>query len=449
MRKTAKFTIVGLILGLSGILSIPAAMATSLGDVYQDALKHDPSFAKAAANWESAKLNLPLAMTGNGSPGSGLFPNISLNGGVNRNYYDHFHTDNTVYGISVTQPIFNFATWESIKSASFGVKAATAQYLAATQDLIKRVTTAYLEVLRAKENLTVVQAKKAQIQQQYKTTWDEYVAGVLAITPVYDAKAQYDEAVVEELKNQNQLENALANLKAITGTSYNKLNGLADMIPLEMPKPNSLSEWSHIAEKQNYQLQSDLNIMLADQQNIKMAAAGMAPNLNMVGGYQRTSTKSSMPVQTGDPGPRETSVGLSMNFPIFRGGYDIVNTKKARYEYLSSSDQLEIDHRAIENQLQQTYNSIDSLIKQVRADHQAILSASQQLSATKSGYDVGTRTMTDVLSSMTNLATSKSQYANDRVNYLENVINLKALAGTLSPDDLQRLDRHLNKQITF
>jgi outer membrane protein len=424
-------------------------LATSLRDVYQDALQHDPSFAKAAATWESAKLNLPLAMTGNGSPGSGLFPNISLNGGANRNYYDHFHTHNTVYGISVTQPIFNFATWESIKSAGFGVKAATAQYLASTQDLIKRVTTAYLEVLRAKENLTVVQAKKEQIQQQYKTTWDEYVAGVLAITPVYDAKAQYDQVVVEELKNQNQLENALANLKSITGMNYKHLNGLAEKIPLEMPRPNHLSEWSHIAEKQNYQLQSDLNIMLADQQNIKLAAAGMAPSLNMLGDYQRTSTKSSMPIQTGDPGPKETSVGLSMNFPIFRGGYDIVNTKKARYEYLSSSDQLEIDHRSIENQLQQTYNSINSLIKQIRADDQAILSANQQLSATQAGYDVGTRTLSDVLTSMTNLASSKSQYANDRVNYLESVINLKALAGTLSPDDLQSLDTHLTKPITF
>jgi len=99
--------------------------------------------------------------------------------------------------------------------------------------------------------------------------------------------------------------------------------------------------------------------------------------------------------------------------------------------------------------LQQTYNSIDSLIKQIHADDQAILSANQQLSATQAGYEVGTRTMSDVLTSMTNLASTKSQYANDRVNYLENVISLKVLAGTLSPDDLRILDTHLTHVVNF
>src|SRR3990167_10727251 len=134
-------------------------LATNVMDVYKVALKADPTFQKAEADWLSARMNLPLARTGNGTAGSGLFPNLSASTFIEENYQRVSATGETAsnnaasrgYQLTVTQPIFNWATWQSISEASYVVKSATATYLAAAQNLMQRVAFAYLEVLRAND----------------------------------------------------------------------------------------------------------------------------------------------------------------------------------------------------------------------------------------------------------------------------------------------------------
>lgn len=431
-----------IVLALGAALT-PSALATTLAQAYRDALQNDPSFAKAKMVYEAAKLDVWLARTGYGVPGAGLLPSVALNSGINKDYYQDASSTSKTYGISVTQPLFNFASWKAIESAKFSVKAAAATYFAAAQDLMQRVASAYIEVLRAREMLILIQAQKQQLNEQYLSTWNRYQVGLLAITPVYEAKSQYDQVVVDEIKQKNALQTALANLVAITGSNIKQVNLLKATIPLYTPKPNHFKEWAAVCEKQNYLLQADLNNMLAQQENIKVAAAGMLPSLAAVGGYQSTTTSTTMPIKTGTTNYpsgnpiKDKSLGLSLSFPIFRGGYDIVNTKKARYQYLAESEQLEIDHRKLINQLKQTFMTIKSSIDQLKADQEAVNSAQKQLTATQAGYEVGSYSMVDVLDSVANLAVVNKQYANDRYNYLLSFLGIKQISGTLTPNDLQ------------
>lgn len=425
------------------------ADADNLFQVYQEALQSDPTFKRADADWLVAKQNLPLAMTGNGSPGSGLFPNISLTSTFGKTYLVSGNTQSTIYGVAITQPIFNLQTWESIRSASFLVKAATARYLSAGQDLMNRVAIAYFEVLRAHEKLNLTQVQKKQFFHEYQTAQREYEVGVIAITPMYDAKSKYDQSLASEIRDQNNVQNALNKLAAITGKHYASLSSLQAKIPLLIPKPRRLEDWSSLSEKQNYVLQADLNTMLSYQQNIKAAQAGLAPTVNFLGSYQNGDTTTTMPIATGVADPEQTQVGLNLTFPVFRGGYDEVNIKQARYQYLSASDQLEVDHRQVVNQTQQSYLGVESGISQINADHRAIISAQKQLSATKQGYEVGTRTMVDVLDSVTNLTLVQQTYADDRYNYIESILGLKQQAGMLSPEDLQMISSWLGKPVFF
>ena len=125
------------------------AYSEDLLDIYQQALHNDPVFAQARANWQSTKMNLPIAQ-------SRYLPQLTLQSSGSRNYSEIEPISiSTIrnyfwkYGYSITlqQPIFALTTWESIKEASATVKAATANYLAAQQDLMARTTEAYFEVL--------------------------------------------------------------------------------------------------------------------------------------------------------------------------------------------------------------------------------------------------------------------------------------------------------------
>src|SRR3990167_828134 len=450
----AIFPFLGVFLGLSS-----AAYATNLMDVYRVALKADPTFQKAEADWLSARMNLPLARTGNGTAGSGLFPNLSASTFIEENYQRVSATGESAknnaasrgYQLTVTQPIFNWATWQSISEAGYVVKAATATYLAAAQNLMQRVAFAYLEVLRANDQLQLTLAAEAQYLNQLVISEAKYKVGVIPITGVYDAQASYDAAVSQEISARVTLQNNLENLRAITGVYYPTLAGLTPQISLKAPEPAHIEEWVALSNIHNYNIQAALNTMLAAKKKINVAAAGWYPYVNMQAGYGSatalqlvTSTDSNTNVLT-----TSGSVGVSLNFPVFRGGYDQVNTKQTRYNYLSASDALEFQYLAVNNATRQSFWGVSAGIIQIKANAQSILAARNQLEATEAGYLVGTRTMLDVLNTVTDLTTSQLSYANSRYNYLEYVIALEQNAGTLSPRNLEWLNGFLGKPIVF
>src|SRR3990167_158120 len=457
MRKIRRRIIVGLIL----MVIQSAVFCANLAQVYQQALISDPAFKKAQADWLTAKQNFPLALTGNGVAGTGLFPNIAVSGSLNyakeaqsnANGENSGSFGNNGYSVSITQPLFNLPTWYAISSASFVVKAATAQYLAAVQDLMRRVAFAYFEVLRANDKLQLTLAQKEQFRQQLIQSEEKFKVGLIAITGVYDAQASFDRSIADEIKDRNELQDQLENLRAITGIHYKALAKLDVRIPLLIPSPRNINAWVDIALRQNYLIQADLNLMFSLRENVKGAATANLPQLNFVSSYSDTWAGDILqpPFQDIVPVTRTQvgSVGVSLSFPILRGGFDIVNTRQVRYQYLSASDKLEMDHRSVENRTRQAYLGIESGISEIRADEEAIISARNQLEATKAGYIVGTRTMVDVLDSVTSLTQTQLGYADDRYNYVEGIFDLKEQAGILSSTDVYAINGWLGQEVRF
>lgn len=435
------------------------AQAADLLEVYQQALKSDPTFKKAEADWLTAKENLPLALTGSGAAGSGLFPNVTFTGDLERNYLrQHYNTkargtyEAADYSVTLTQPIFNVATWKSIASASFSAKAATATYLAAAQDLMQRTAFAYFEVLRANDSLKYVLAQKEQDLHQLDTARQKFKVGLIAITGVYDAQASYDADIASEIGARNNLANQIENLRAITGVDYRRVASLRDHIPLVVPVPNNISRWVQTADDQNYLLKADNFSRLSAHENISEAQAGRYPTVNFVGSYSHnTAGAADSNALQNIIRARQTSASydLDFNFPLFQGGYVFAHTAQARYQYQSAAQQMEIDHRNVVNQTRQAFLGVQAGISQVKADKQAIVSAKNKLAATRAGYVVGTRTMVDVLDAVTNLTQAQQNYANDRYNYVENIIQLKEQAGILSPHDLVLINRWLGSGVAL
>ena len=68
--------------------------------------------------------------------------------------------------------------------------------------------------------------------------------------------------------------------------------------------------------------------------------------------------------------------------------------------------------------------------------------------SSEAGYQVGTRTIVDVLDATTTLFNAKQQLSNARYSYLINQLNIKYALGTLNEQDLQQLNSALGKEVT-
>lgn len=439
--------------------------ADDLIQAYQQALLSDPTFKKAEADWMATRENYPLARSGNGIPGSGVLPFVGITGNVARTFQKQSsagfsssgYFNGNAYLLQLTQPIFNYASWKSISGARFQVRAAAATYLAAAQDLMFRVSQAYFNVLMAYDQLQYTLSSEKSYLHQLITVRQKFQVGLIAITGVYDAQASYDQSVAQEIQDRNSLQDQLENLRAITGRSYQVMSGLRNQIPLVIPRPRHMESWVAIADQQNYKIKSDLYTLLSAREYIKQMRGGAYPTVsaNVQGG---ATTYGTIPVvgQTVSINGNLSSItvstvqtSLNLNFPVYQGGYVTHSTKQAEYKYLSASDQLEFTHRDVVRQTRESFLGVQSGISKIQADRQTIISSANKLEATQAGYDVGTRTMVDVLQAVSQLYQSQEQWANDRYNYVLNIVSLKQQSGTLSPNDLAQINTWLSKPITL
>lgn len=432
--------------------------ATILQAYYQ-ALKSDPTFKKATADWDSAKQDLPIAR-------AAYLTQIGLTGNAQRQYNNsapqlfipNSNGYNYDYGfvLTVSQPVFNLPAWDAIKSAKASVKSATATYLFASQDLMRRTVRAYVFVLQAYDRLRFQLARKRAVYEQLKVAREQFKVGLIAITGVYDARAVYDQAVALSISDQNDLNDRLEDLAVITGIHYLRLRGIGQRVPLVSPKPNDINTWADVAVSQNYQLMAQNYAVLAARETLKQQSVSWMPQLSLQGTYTNDNQSSldegnvSLPrILSVIPSIRTNNVlyGMVLNFPVVQGGLVTANTRQAQYNYLSASDQREFIYRSVISQTRQSFLGIVTGISKVKADWQSVISARNALEATKAGYEVGTRTMVDVLDDVTALYQAQQQYADDQYLYILNSIELKYNAGTLSVKDIKTINGWLKKNI--
>lgn len=440
---------------LYSILLLPlCAPAADLSAVFEDAYANDPTFKAAQAEFQAIRQNIPLNI-------SNFLPHIVFSSSASRTRQHSefgnaveaatsgfsqksFYDDNTNLTISATQSIFNYANWASLSTARAQVKEAAANLAAAAQDLMIRTSTAYFAVLTASQDLHFTQAEKLAIKRELDQNKDRYQVGLIPITAVYEAQARFDDVVAREIASKYQYSNRIEELRQITGKYYRSLCGIEENIPLISPNPAVIDTWVTTAEKQNYTFLAARYASDAAKENIKFQFAGHFPVVNASSNFTETFDNH----YNGDGSFRNkiANISVSGTLPVSSGGAVIASTDQARYQYQQALSVEEATHRSIVAQTRKAYLGVLSEISQVRADKQAIISSQSAYDATVAAYDVGTRTMVDVLNAQSNLYNIQRTTVKEQYNYLIQTLLLKQTAGTLSPQDIFTLNRLMRKR---
>lgn len=431
MKKTVLQVLIGAVLGS---LSWQAA-AENLQNVYQLALKKDPTVLRAAAQRDAAQAGIDVSK-------ASFLPNITLSSGIDKTRADKgagMSALGTSYGTSVTlrQSVFNWGNFEQYSNAEKQAMQGQVAYNATLQALIVRVSQAYFNVLSAADDLTFVTAEKRAVERQLEQTKHRFDVGLTAITDVNEAQAQFDSVVAREIAATNAVENAREALQEITGEYHSQLSPLnTSKFKAAAPQPALATEWVQIAEQNSFDLQARKLSLEIAQNNIDLAEAGHYPTVGL------TATKSlsdSRQVLQSDT----ENIGLDLNVPLYSGGSTVALTEQARANYVSAAEDLELGHRNVMRQIRVSYNNIGASIASIKALEQAVLSAESALKATEAGFEVGTRTIVDVLISTRNLFDARRNLTRARYDYILAVLSLKQASGTLTEADLATVNAAL------
>jgi outer membrane protein len=442
-----KKSLLSLLVGLSCALTSTISQAEDLLQVYDIATANDPTVLKAKAQADAQKYAKDRAL-------GELLPSLGFSmsyGETDSDSYTGNDAAGYVFGssssdsfsrtLSLSQTVFSLGVWESLGIAEKQALQADTRYALAQQDLIIRIAQGYFDVLSKLDNLEFVQAEKRAIERQLEQTKQRYEVGLTAITDVHEAQAQFDRAVANEIVASNDVETARETLRTITGKYHSKLDAL-NTNTFSTVKPSQKStDFVETAKNRNLSLQiAKATLDIADDE-IDRAQAGHYPTLSFDASY--SDSLSNATGADGRPRGDTTKVGLTLNVPIYSGGKTQAATEQARANFVAASEDLEKSMRDITRSVITSYNQVMSDVATYRALEQAVVSAESALQATEAGFEVGTRTIVDVLVSTQNLYAAKKNLANLRYQYVLSSLKLKQATGTLSRADLEAINKGL------
>jgi len=432
------FRLLPLSLALGAALALPA-QAQSLVALYESARAFD-------ASYQSVKSLFDATLAKSEQARAGLLHTIGISANASLSSIDNtlaktkqgFY-DTQSATLSASRPLYRPVNQITFDQSRRQIAVVEQQLLAAEQDLIVKVSTAYFDVLAAQDSLTFVLAQKAAVAEQLASAKRNFEVGTATITDTREAQARFDLVIAQEIAGRNDLQVKQLALDQLVGKANTA--PLAVRLPLTLPpvQPGEIAPWVQKSEELHPGIQQSRLALEVAQLETRKAQAASKPTLDLNGNLNLTQNGESAS-STSSYRTTTASVGLSFTMPLF-SGYAIENRLK---ETLSLEDKARTDLDAIKRTVAQgsraAFYGLLSGQGQVKALEAAEASSQSALDANKLGYQVGVRINIDVLNSQSQLFDTKAKLAKARYDVLVGGLKLRQATGVLNADDLKTIN---------
>ncbi|WP_458526509.1 TolC family outer membrane protein [Onishia taeanensis] len=439
-------------------MMVPLAMSIALASQAQgadllriasDALQNDAGLASARANLQSTQESREVAS-------GDLLPQISASGQLthNRTYDSKQSTlagagqsgDDTYnsgsLALEASQALYDAANAREVDQAESQIDQQTLSLVASEQQLLFDASSAYFEILRANDILAARRAQERAISRQLEQAREQFEVGLIAITDVEEARASFDQARAQRITAQSDLEVSFEALERLTGKRYQSIQSLAEELPVELPTPSNRDEWVATALEESPLLKSAMAAVEVSRSSVEISKAARLPVVEAFADYNYADSDRDQ-VEGNDSA---SQVGVRASLPLYTGGSTSAQIRQSTYALEASQYDAEAQRRLTIQQVRSLYTQVRNDVATVEARRQAVVSNRSALDATRSGYEVGTRNIVDVLDAEQSLYDAISNLAEARYDYVLDLLELRQQAGTLDVEVIRELNAELDAE---
>jgi outer membrane protein len=419
------------------------AFAEDLHELYLRALTNDPTYQSANFVLQAARQQRPEAF-------SALLPSIVGTGSASRTFGKTTYTgipevdrsfDSDQWVLQLTQPLLRVQNNMLYGEAKASVEEAVAQYAAAEQDLILRLTRAYFDVVVAERHIGAARAQVAALTEQLHAARHSFEAGVAAITDVDDTQSRAALAEAQLEGAINDRESARASLEAIIGEPPPALSELKDGAVLPRPIPSDPAVWVTRALQDNPAVKAASAAITVADWELRRSEVQRLPTVDLVASYggNYSSGNITEPTNFGS-NVKDRQVSIQFSVPLLEGGAIRAHVAEARAKKSKAQADFTGAQRQATLSTRQSYAAILSGVSQVHALETAVAAGRSAVKGNKVGYGLGIRINSDVLNAEQQLYSSVQDLVKARYDTLFEGLKLKAATGELSADDLKAVN---------
>ena len=405
----------------------------TLDELIQYALENKIEIKQAKIDQEIGEREIASAL-------SGWFPQINANGSLT-----HFlqlptaniNGQNIAMGQSNTSALTFQADQAIINPGLFQANRA-AKYIRQQNNLsvedtkintVVDVSKAYYDILTSEEQINIIQENIARLNRQYTEANARYETGLVDKTDYKRAQISLNNAKAE-LKTALEFRKYKYDfLKTLLGMNPN--NGLTLSFENQNMESNVLMDTTEVLNFNNRvelrQLQTIKDIQKLNTQYQKWQ---FLPKLGAFANYGLNYRNNTFSDLYSDNFP-QSSIGLSLTFPIFQGGKRIQEIRKSELR----ESRIDMDIENLENQIGAQYSAAMAAYRanmnEWRNAKENVELSEEVYNTIKLQYDAGVKTYLELMTAETDLKTSQLNYLNSLYAVLSSKLDIQQALGTV------------------
>lgn len=429
--STYFFYLVALLILLTVAPSIFANNKTQgLKELWYAAKQNNASLSISELDYQAAQKNIDIA-------DSAVYPDIKVVGAyqIQRHDEDFYDLDTGTVAVELTQPLYQPQTKIYQRQTEKSTELVKLQLQKTQQDLTLDLINHYFNVLVAKADLSLAEAKHRADLLQYEKMQTTSAAGLTSQTDLLQAKSTLDLSQTDTIRLNGVLESKAKALAVLVGKPVYKIKSLDQTSPL----PEMLTKSEDSTESLEIQMAQVSALNAQEEIEFQRNSNGLNAFLTASYGYNNFDNYSqAMAMQYEDR--QNFTLSANLSYPIYDGGAKKAKVSQAKEKHKKSLESLRQAKEQIELAIYQKQTNLKQLKASIAALHNAVDSTKQLLDATETAYDAGLNDLLDVLNARTNRFNSERNLIEAQYLYLQEQLALKALHNALSESDLVVLD---------
>jgi adhesin transport system outer membrane protein len=339
-----------------------------------------------------------------------LLPRVDLSAGVGRDRYDNPTTRADVRRngttVTLTQLLYDgFGTYQDMRRLDYARRVRLFELYDAIEGAVLETARAYFDVLRFRALVVLAEENYVRHRSVFEQIQRKTAAGV-------GRRVDLEQAAGRLALAESNLLTETANLHDVSAR-FQRLVGKSPRKDLEMPKalskdiPASMAVALQTATSRHPALQAAIENVRSAERGAKSRYGAFQPRVDM---RLRNERGTNLGGIGGDTKNNIAEVVLSWN--LFNGGSDMARVRQFAEQLNIARDQRDKTCRDLRQTLAIAYNDVRKLKEQLTYLDQHQLSIEKARDAYRKQFDIGQRSLLDVLDTENELFQAKRAYTN-------------------------------------
>jgi len=374
---------------------------------------------------------------------SQLYPQVNLSASYRKSDYTTNPTKHVTkqglktYSITARQSIYNPEVYSRINMQESRSEYSHTKVELQKEELAQNLFNVYLDVLKSKNRIEVLKAYSEYSRSKLQELTKKYEVNLSNKMDLLEMRVEYNSSQIDLNKELKLFKVYELKLKQLVGDLEYELPVIDINKPiLEMissMKERVLSDDNTCLSLKIKQAQIALKI---SQEDMKNASSGHLPKVNLDATYSKYSTDSPT---IDSPYDNVKSVMLTLNIPIYSGGYVSSKEASSRLMSLASSEDLQNTTKEVKVEYDRYLALFDASVESVSMYKGAFESAELYVEAVEQGYEHGLKSIIDLNDAKNKLYEVKYKYIENIYEMVDSYIGLLIVTNNFK--DINILDK--------